>query len=207
MISELVPLAPMLDGRARQEALGQFLTPSPVGDFMASLFSTLPRDVRLIDAGAGEGGLTAAFVRRACAKGSKVKSIHATAYEVDSKILAALRETLAHCDSICQKRGIRFTAEVHHADFIQTMAGKLSGDLFSTAAPSFNVAIANPPYKKINAGSPERLALPSLPRNFVSQKSFTQMTRNDSFTFQPTRDTPAPLRGSRICPQASLRLA
>ena len=162
MISELVPLAPMLDGRERQEALGQFLTPSPVGNFMASLFSTLPRDVRLIDAGAGEGGLTAAFVRHACAKGSKVKSIHATAYEVDSKILAALRETLAHCDSICQKRGIRFTAEVHHADFIQTMAGKLSGDLFSTAAPSFNVAIANPPYKKINASSPERLALRSV---------------------------------------------
>lgn len=162
MISDLATLAPTLDGRERQEALGQFLTPSPVGDFMASLFSTLPRDVRLIDAGAGAGALTAAFVRRACVKGSGVKSIHATAYELDTKILPALRATLAECESLCETRGISFKAEVHHTDFILTMAGKLSGDLFSTAAPAFNVAIANPPYKKINTASPERLALRSV---------------------------------------------
>ncbi|MBL9146172.1 MAG: Eco57I restriction-modification methylase domain-containing protein [Verrucomicrobiaceae bacterium] len=162
MISDLTTLAPTLDGRERQEALGQFLTPSPVGDFMASLFSTLPRDVRLIDAGAGAGALTVAFVRRACAKGSGVKSIHATAYELDTKILPALQATLAECESLCRTRGVSFTTEVHHADFIQTMAGKLSGDLFSTSAPLFNVAIANPPYKKINTASPERLALRSV---------------------------------------------
>lgn len=162
MISALAPLPPSLDGRERQEALGQFLTPSPVGDFMASLFSKLPRDVRMIDAGAGAGALTAALVRRACVKSSGVKSIHATAYELDTKILPALRETLAACESLCSLRGISFKAEVHHADFIQTMAGKLSGDLFSSSAPSFNVAIANPPYKKINTASPERLALRSV---------------------------------------------
>ncbi len=149
-------------GRERQEALGQFLTPSPVGDFMASLFSTLPHNVRLIDAGAGTGALTAAFVRRACAKDSGVKSIYATTYELDTKILSALRVTLAECESLCSERGISFKAEVHHADFIETMAGKLSGDLFSSAAPSFNIAIANPPYKKINTASPERRALRSV---------------------------------------------
>lgn len=42
------------------------------------------------------------------------------------------------------------------------MAGKLSGDLFSSAAPSFNVAIANPPYKKISTSSTERSALRSV---------------------------------------------
>lgn len=162
MISELAPLAHALDGRERQEAFGQFLTPSPVGDFMASLFHSLPSAVRLIDAGAGAGALTAALVRRACAKGSGVKSIHATAYELDTKIVPALRETLEECESLCRKRRISFTAEIHHADFIQTMAGKLSGGLFSSAAPSFNVAIANPPYKKINTNSPERLALRSV---------------------------------------------
>ena len=152
----------MLDGRERQEALGQFLTPSPVGDFMASLFHPLPSNVRLIDAGAGAGALTAAFVRRACAKGSGVKSSHATAYEFDSKIVPALRETFAECETLCRKRGISFTADIHDTDFIRTMAGMLSGDLFSSAAPSFNVAIVNPPYKKINTNSPERLALRSV---------------------------------------------
>ncbi len=162
MIAELTPQALVLDGRERQEALGQFLTPSPVGDFMASLFYALPREVRLIDAGAGAGALTAALVRRACSKGSGVKSIHATAYELDTRIIPALRVMLAECESLCRKRRISFTAEIHHLDFIQTMAGKLSGDLFSSAAPSLNVAIVNPPYKKINTNSPERLALRSV---------------------------------------------
>ena len=46
--------------RKRQAELGQFLTPGPVADFMASLFAPLPEAVRVLDAGAG--ALTAAFV-------------------------------------------------------------------------------------------------------------------------------------------------
>jgi len=149
--------------RERQGALGQFLTPSPTGDFMASLFDALPPTVRLIDAGAGAGALTLAFVRRACLPDSGVRSIQATAYELDPQILPALRETLEECEAFCQAQGIAFTASLHHTDFIQEMAGMLSGDLFSAAPPSFNVAIANPPYKKINTNSPERLALQENP--------------------------------------------
>ncbi len=149
----------MREGRERQEALGQFLTPSPTGDFMASLFDGLPSVVRLIDAGAGAGALTLALVRRACMPGSGVESIHATAYELDPLIIPVLQETMEACKSLCRARGIPFTSSVYQTDFIEEMAGKLSGDLFSTAPPSFNVAIANPPYKKINTHSPERLAL------------------------------------------------
>lgn len=149
-------------GRQRQEALGQFLTPAPTGEFMASFFGKLPRIVRLIDAGAGAGALTLAFVRRACLPDSGVKSIHATAYELDPLILPALREVLRECENLCHRRGIHFAAAIHHEDFIQEMAGKLSGDLFRAEPPSFNVAIANPPYKKINTNSRERLALRSV---------------------------------------------
>src|SRR5208283_2362287 len=39
--------------RRRQGELGQFLTPAPVADFMASLFDPFPNAVRLLDAGAG----------------------------------------------------------------------------------------------------------------------------------------------------------
>lgn len=52
--------------RSRQERLGQFLTAAPVADFMASMFMSLPMTVRLLDAGAGAGSLTAAFVSRLC---------------------------------------------------------------------------------------------------------------------------------------------
>ncbi|HEY3898030.1 MAG TPA: Eco57I restriction-modification methylase domain-containing protein [Chthoniobacter sp.] len=129
---------------------------------MASLFDGLPSAVRLIDAGAGGGALTSNLVRRACKPNSGVQSIHVTAYELDTLILPALRETLADCEALCRTCGIAFAASVHPTDFIQEMAGKLSDDLFSGVPPSFNVAIANPPYKKINTNSPERLALRSV---------------------------------------------
>ncbi len=91
-----------------------------------------------------------------------MESIHATVYELDPVILPALRDTLEECEALCWTRRIAFKASLHHADFIQEIGGGVSGDLFSAAPPSFNLAIANPPYKKINTNSPERLALRSV---------------------------------------------
>jgi adenine-specific DNA-methyltransferase len=56
-----VSIAAILAPRQRQGELGQFLTPTPVAAFMASLFGPLPEVVRLLDAGAGAGALTAGF--------------------------------------------------------------------------------------------------------------------------------------------------
>ena len=44
--------------------MGQFLTPQAIGTFMASLFEARPAEIRLLDAGAGDGALTAAFVKK-----------------------------------------------------------------------------------------------------------------------------------------------
>jgi hypothetical protein len=44
--------------------LGQFMTPSSVAHFMASLFQSLNGDIRLLDPGAGVGSLTSALVDR-----------------------------------------------------------------------------------------------------------------------------------------------
>ena len=57
-------ISPTLDPRRRSK-LGQFMTPGNVAGFMASMFGDLPDEVRLLDAGAGMGALTAAFVQEA----------------------------------------------------------------------------------------------------------------------------------------------
>lgn len=44
--------------------LKQFFTPAPIAHFMASLFSNLPPRIRLLDAGAGHGALTAVMLER-----------------------------------------------------------------------------------------------------------------------------------------------
>lgn len=145
--------------RKRQGELGQFLTPAPTADFMAGLFGPLPETVRLLDAGAGAGALTAAFISRLCKKNEGVQSVHATLYEVDVEIQEALLQKMQDCGRVCAEANIRFTFEIHVADFIQDMSACLGDGLFGSKPPCFDAAIVNPPYRKITADSPERRRL------------------------------------------------
>lgn len=148
-----------IDDRARREELGQFLTSASVAGFMASLFGPLPARLRLLDAGAGAGALTSAFIDRCCTPGSRVKEIETTLYELDPLILAALRTQMLDCARRCERAGVRFRYVIEPRDFIQEMAGRLSGDLFGGKPPEFDFAIVNPPYRKISSDSAERSAL------------------------------------------------
>lgn len=145
--------------RARQGKLGQFLTPPPVADFMASLFTSLPKEVRLLDAGAGSGALTMAFVGRLCKKHPGIGSIKATLFEIDPLIQAALAANMNECARTCEAAGIAFSFVIHEADFIQEMSNRLADSLFSARPPAFDAAIINPPYRKIGNHSVERRCL------------------------------------------------
>ncbi len=151
-----------LAARKRQGELGQFLTPRPVAAFMASVFGPLPDVVRLLDAGAGAGALTAAFVSRLCEKKDGVRAVEATLFERDPLIQDALSETMQDCRRVCATAGIRFTFVIHATDFIQEMSARLAGDLFTTTPPGFDAATVNPPYRKIGTDSAERRALRSV---------------------------------------------
>ena len=148
--------------RERKEELGQFLTAAPVASFMASMFGPLPPVIRLLDAGAGAGALTAAFVTRLCERNDEVSAIEATLYEFDPLILEALSATMGECERRCTAAGIRFTFTIHSADFIQEMSARLADDLFGSMPLAFDAAIANPPYRKISTDSAERRALRSV---------------------------------------------
>src|SRR5258708_34705386 len=74
---------------ARKIALGQFMTSTSIAQFMASLFSERKGSIRLLDAGAGVGSLTDAFINR---WGSQ--DVCLSAYEIDPTIVSYLRETL-----------------------------------------------------------------------------------------------------------------
>jgi len=116
---------------------------------MASMFGPLPGVVRLLDAGAGAGALTTAFVTRLCRKNEDVEVIEATLYEIDTQILDALTANMLKCQRLAASAGIRFTFVIHSADFIEEMSARLAGNLFGTPPPEFDAAITNPPYKKM----------------------------------------------------------
>lgn len=142
-----------------KSALGQFLTPPPVADFMGSLFEARWDEVLLLDAGAGEGALTAAFVRSLCVRAHKPRSIVATAYEIDSLLMARLHSTLSACQQECKTADIQFSYEVFNEDFILAAIEMTRGGLFAPPSRLFTSAIVNPPYRKVRTDSSTRALL------------------------------------------------
>lgn len=149
----------------RRAQLGQFFTPEPIARFMASLFSfpAMPKTLRLLDAGGGNGILTAAFVAEVCSERThRPREIVATVWELDNELIPSIAETLRLCETACEQSGIRFTPDVRHGDFILETAAMLGANrLFAGDSPRFNAAILNPPYRKLRSDSEERAALRS----------------------------------------------
>jgi adenine-specific DNA-methyltransferase len=129
---------------------------------MAALFGPLPKAVRLLDAGAGSGSLTAAFIGRLCQGNSGVRSVEATLFEIDPLIQGSLADTMNSCRRVCAEAGIRFDFTIHATDFIREMSAQLADGLFGMKPPVFDAAIVNPPYRKISAASAERCSLHDL---------------------------------------------
>lgn len=144
---------------AGRSEMGQYLSPPPVARFMASLFEARRTTLHLLDAGAGTGSLTAAFVNEMCGRAKKPTELSVTAYEIDATLVSYLRATLAACRVQCERAGLKFHSEVVEEDFIESGVGALRGELFASGGRKFNCAILNPPYRKINSDSAPRRIL------------------------------------------------
>ena len=125
---------------------GQFMTPSSVARFLASLFPPSPlQTCRLLDAGAGVGALSCAFLDRWVTGGFGFESVEATAYEIDEKLRGHLAQHLAGYS--------RVTPHIIAGDYIKLATAE------GLQGRGYTHAILNPPYKKINSQSDHRLAL------------------------------------------------
>lgn len=142
-------VAPRIAQKHKAE-FGQFMTPSSVACFMASLFPPSNQQTcRLLDAGAGVGALSCAFLDRWVTGGFGFESVEATAYEIDERLHKYLARHLAGYD--------RVTSRIIPGDYIELAT---SEDLFNTRGSAhYTHVILNPPYKKINSRSAHRLAL------------------------------------------------
>ncbi len=152
----------------RRAALGQFITPAAVAEFMASMLDVAvpPIELRLLDAGSGTGMLTAAAVAEFCSRteSKRPSAIHVTAWEIDDFFEPLLHQTLQGCREVCQERDVQFTWDLRCEDFISSAADIIGNNALptgSTIAP-FHVAILNPPYRKLNGSSAERTRLNGL---------------------------------------------
>jgi adenine-specific DNA-methyltransferase len=144
---------------ARRSEQGQYFTPPEVARFMASMFSDPPEQVMLLDAGAGVGALTAAFVEDCFRQDEKddgtlayartfPKEISVTLYENDEQLLGYLQTTLAHCGERCAAHGVAFTETILQDDFIGAASLALSTPLFSAGPTGTTVPFSTHPTRK-----------------------------------------------------------
>ncbi len=143
----------------KRSEMGQFLTSVPIARFMASLFDSVEYgQIRLLDAGAGVGSLTAAFVEEFCSRTTHPQEIYIKAYELEPTMIEYLQSTFTNCCRLCRDNGIDLQEKIEVEDFIEGGAKQLANDLFQCppAKESFTHVIMNPPYKKIRSNSPQR---------------------------------------------------
>ncbi|MBX3000041.1 MAG: Eco57I restriction-modification methylase domain-containing protein [Caldilineaceae bacterium] len=139
----------------RKSLLGQFFTPVETAKFMAGIFVQGSHDsCRLLDAGAGIGSLSAAFLERWSAGGFQFQRVELDAFEIDDSLHPHLAQTLE-----MYRNHPNFVATIRCVDFIHAAVEWLSGSLFAEPLPTYTHALLNPPYKKIRNDSEYRAAL------------------------------------------------
>jgi len=140
-----IAVSSLLDKKHRS-AFGQFFTPGAVAQYMASLL-TFPEgeEVTLLDPGAGIGSLTVA-----AAQSGRDTRIRATCYELEGSFQSELAATLADLPNV--------VGTIEGRDFIEHAVRLVA----SGKSPGYSHAVLNPPYKKINTGSPHRMLMRKL---------------------------------------------
>ncbi len=141
-------VAPHISQKYKAE-FGQFMTPSSVARYMAGMFQ--PSEVRnccLLDAGAGVGALSCAFLDRWVSGDFTFESVAATAYEIDSMLSEYLSQHLARYSNV--------TPLIITGDYIELATAEGLHDR------GYTHVILNPPYKKINSRSTHRMSLRSV---------------------------------------------
>jgi adenine-specific DNA-methyltransferase len=120
--------------------LGQFMTPSVIADYMASLFYKGASKVKLLDCGAGIGSLSISAIK-------ELKDISLVdLWEIDPIMQEQLKTTM---------QAMHVSFFIHTQDFIFGAVENIT----SGKGGRYTHAIINPPYKKISSSSDHRKEL------------------------------------------------
>ncbi len=142
--------------KERKKQYGQFFTPSSIASFMVQLFNfPSNKNIKLLDAGAGIGSLSVAFLERFLQEYGDIYDIELDAFEIDCKLHNYLEQNLRR-----YQKYKKIKTRIVEEDFIDVAVDWIVGGLFSKLPPKrYTHAIMNPPYKKIASNSHYRLKL------------------------------------------------
>lgn len=149
--------------RPEQKAIGQFTTPLAVADYMADrlLANWKPVNasapIHILDPGAGTGVLGLALAEKLFSQYPAVQ-VSLTAYENDPIAAKVLRQNLATTQAWAKEHQLNFAFTVHMDDYILDHAGNPE-TFIQRDTDTYDLVIANPPYKKMRKDSPEAKAM------------------------------------------------
>lgn len=138
-----------VDAVSKQKQLSQIFTPAPTASFMATLFLSVTSRCNLLDAGAGPGALSGAFLDECVSKKLEFDSIQLQALDLDDALHPPLYELLNGYTG-----NIPLLFDISGGDYIAWAVNRIQADQCN-----FTHAILNPPYKKIGSESPTRQLL------------------------------------------------
>jgi len=132
-----------LKTKSQSKKLGQFFTEQPIADYMASMLHAVEGAelVRILDAGAGTGALTASVSSRCLELGNR--QVHAVLYEIDDNVLPALKEAMEQLVRSFHRQNSKFSYEIYNENFILSRPDRQED--------KFHISIINPPYFKYNS--------------------------------------------------------
>lgn len=131
--------------KSKRKDKGQFFTSIPTARYMADM-ANIKREVSILDAGAGNGILSAALIERFCSLGCN--NISLTVYECDKDIIPLLKRNVSLMRDYCRRHAVVFHSRIENCNF-----------LTSNICDTYDVVISNPPYKKIPKSSEESVAM------------------------------------------------
>lgn len=145
------------DGRRGK---GQFFTGRQVSEFMASLFdlSHIPKEISILDPGAGTGMLSAALLERLEADG-RAERARLTCYETDENVLGLLEENLA---GMKERSSLEIEYRIVKGNYIASQKKEYGGAPDAGEPERYDLIIGNPPYRKIGRNAEEALAMPDI---------------------------------------------
>ncbi|MBL8818219.1 MAG: Eco57I restriction-modification methylase domain-containing protein [Planctomyces sp.] len=132
-----------------RRTFGHFGTSPKIAHFMAGMFEETDQNrIRILDAGAGVGTLTAAVCDRVC-QFEGPRHLECELWESNPRLVEFLNNTLTECRRILSDESPhQLSYSIHNSDF-------LLDERSSSQPANFQLAILNPPWFKLSKNSPQ----------------------------------------------------
>lgn len=146
--------------KSQRKKIGQFFTSRETAEYMASMFdfNNLPKQVSVLDAGAGTGILSAALVER-LEQSPDIEAVHLTCYENDHIVIPLLKQNLEHIAAVAKKQ---FSYTLIEDDYLLTQAGDFEFRYMEDKTHKYDLIIGNPPYLRVLKDHEAAIAMPSV---------------------------------------------